>query len=162
MRLESLKELLDHLNFRDLHLDLQERKAVAGGLGRLFGGWGGLHIGRNGELHRPSLGLDLETQREIDTAATFFSASSCFFPLNGRSGVSQRQWVFYLASRAQSTARGGARGGFHGGRLQILCQNATFKIPQWLGAYEWMNDLISSLSTPVTRPWAAYPKPSAT
>ena len=33
VRLESLKELLDHLNFRDLHLDLQERKAVAGGLG---------------------------------------------------------------------------------------------------------------------------------
>ena len=148
VRLESLKELLDHLNFRDLHLDLQERKAVAGGLGDFLADGGDYTSVATANYTALLSGLDLETQREIDTAATFFSASSCFFPLNGRSGVSQRQWVFYLASRAQSYGEED-EDEIPWRTFPILCQNATFEIPQWLGAYEWMNDLISSLSTPV-------------
>ena len=31
----------------------------------------------------------------------------------------------------------------------IICTNETFVIPPWLGAFEWMNDLISSVTTPV-------------
>ena len=80
MRLESLKELLDHLNFRDLHLDLQERKAVAGGLGDFLADGGDYTFVATANYTALLSGLDLETQREIDTAATFFSASSCFFP----------------------------------------------------------------------------------
>jgi len=34
--------------------------------------------------------------------------------------------------------------------FSIICTNETFNIPSWLGTFEWMNDLVSSISTPVS------------
>lgn len=118
-------------------------------------------------------GLDEKTRLEIEMASHFLTESRCQFPLSGNFDRSFDDWMFYLGRRAeeykQETEQQSLGSiGIGAGATQIdivsqergqedevplpwmtfpiFCKNETVTIPSWLGQYDWMNDMITSLA----------------
>ncbi|QDZ22800.1 serine/threonine-protein kinase [Chloropicon primus] len=160
MRIQGIQELLSQLNFIDMQLDLElKRRSNSSSPSSSASPGSSLQE----LIASPQLssadgilsGLGIRTQREIETASEFLSSTNCYFPLNGSPSVSKEEWMYYLASRAQSyeaeegTAVDSILKELPWATFPILCQNSTFNVPQWLGKYDWMNDMVTSVEIPV-------------
>mmetsp|Transcript_845 Transcript_845/g.1510 ORF Transcript_845/g.1510 Transcript_845/m.1510 type:complete len:745 (-) Transcript_845:53-2287(-) len=154
MRLSGLKELLSHLNFIDLQLDKIEANQSTS-LSNFL---------RDEDNYRNFTlilsGLDVSTQLQIEKASMFFSETKCLSPPSGRNDVNIDEWMFYLARRAErfqqrredvtmDQADDAVDDELFWEQFPINCVNETFTIPSWLGKFDWLNDLIVSVSNPV-------------